>query len=76
MNETNSVQHIVSSVSNFRVTIQTSEASARCGLKGAYWLQAGPESLVLKELDSHKTVLEWPYNLLRRYGRDKVSNRA
>ncbi|XP_076150976.1 docking protein 3-like [Alosa pseudoharengus] len=59
-------------IPEFRVNVQTTEASARCGLKGAYWLQAGAECLLLKDLESHRTVLEWPYNLLRRYGRDKL----
>ncbi|KAL2097665.1 hypothetical protein ACEWY4_006872 [Coilia grayii] len=59
-------------LSEFRVNIQLTEASTRCGLKGAYWLHAGAESLVLKDPESRRSILEWPYNLLRRYGRDKL----
>lgn len=63
----------LSSVSEFPVTVQQSEASVRCSLQGAYWLQVGEDMLVLKDIDSKQRVLEWPYKLLRRYGRDKVS---
>ncbi|XP_062375403.1 docking protein 1 [Sardina pilchardus] len=70
--EENQIYVSTDEISEFRVNVQTTEASARCGLKGAYWLQAGAECLVLKDLESHRTVLEWPYNLLRRYGRDKM----
>ncbi|XP_026856235.2 docking protein 3 [Electrophorus electricus] len=59
-------------VFEFRVTVQQSEASARCGLWGEFWLQPSEDSLVLKDVDSRQVIMGWPYKLLRRYGRDKV----
>lgn len=56
----------------FPVTLQQSEASVRCSLQGAYWLQVGEDMLILKDTDSKQRVMEWPYKLLRRYGKDKV----
>ncbi|TRY94491.1 hypothetical protein DNTS_004624 [Danionella cerebrum] len=60
------------SLSGFKVIVLQSEASSRCGLKGQYWLKAGDNSLSLHDIDDGKTVMEWPYKLLRRYGRDKM----
>lgn len=60
-------------MSEFRVVVLQSESSVRCGLKGQYWLQASEDMLVLQDPETRKTVMEWPYKLLRRYGRDKVS---
>ncbi|KAI4884923.1 hypothetical protein NFI96_013212, partial [Prochilodus magdalenae] len=59
-------------VFEFRVTLQQSEASMRCCLMGAYWLQAGEETLILKDIESRLSIMEWPYKLLRRYGGDKT----
>uniref|UniRef100_A0A8C1R2G2 Docking protein 1a n=1 Tax=Cyprinus carpio TaxID=7962 RepID=A0A8C1R2G2_CYPCA len=59
-------------VSEFKVVVLQNEASVRCGLKGQYWLQAGEDMLVLQDLETRRTVIEWPYKLLRRYGRDKM----
>ncbi|XP_051561386.1 docking protein 2-like isoform X2 [Myxocyprinus asiaticus] len=56
----------------FKVVVLQTEASVGCGLKGQYWLQADEDMLVLQDLETKKTVLEWPYKLLRRYGRDKM----
>ncbi|KAL1282071.1 hypothetical protein QQF64_000874 [Cirrhinus molitorella] len=56
----------------FKVVVLQNEASARCGLKGQYWLQAAEDMLVLQDLEARRTVMEWPYKLLRRYGRDKM----
>ncbi|XP_036373244.1 docking protein 1-like [Megalops cyprinoides] len=58
-------------VRQFWVSVQRTEASDRCGLQGAYWLSVDSDGLVLKEPDSRRTLLAWPYRLLRRYGRDK-----
>lgn len=58
--------------SEFWVAIQRTEAATRCGLQGAYWLQVGREALLLKETQKKNVVHEWPYELLRRYGNDKV----
>lgn len=60
-------------MSEFKVVVLQNEASIRCGLKGQYWLHADGDMLVLQDLETRKTVMEWPYKLLRRYGRDKVS---
>lgn len=60
-------------MSEFKVVAVQSESSVRCGLKGQYLLQTGEDILVLQDLETRKTVMEWPYKLLRRYGRDKVS---
>lgn len=60
------------SVFEFPVTVQQSEASVRCSLQGAYWLQVGEDTLMLKNTESKQKVMEWPYKLLRRYGGDKV----
>uniref|UniRef100_A0A672KQV9 Docking protein 2-like n=1 Tax=Sinocyclocheilus grahami TaxID=75366 RepID=A0A672KQV9_SINGR len=57
---------------DFKVVVLQNEASVRCGLKGQYWLQAGEDMLVLQDLETRRTVMEWPYKLLRRYGRDKM----
>ncbi|KAF5902477.1 docking protein 1, partial [Clarias magur] len=58
-------------VNEFWVSVQRTEASERCGLLGNYWLKADGESLILKEPKMKKTLLVWPYKLLRRYGRDR-----
>lgn len=60
-------------VFEFLVTAQQSEASMRCSLQGVYWLQVGEDMLMLKDTDRKQRVMEWPYKLLRRYGKDKVS---
>ncbi|XP_026790426.2 docking protein 2 [Pangasianodon hypophthalmus] len=60
-------------VFEFLVTVQQSEASVRCSLQGAYWLQVGEDMFMLKDTDSKQRVMEWPYKLLRRYGRDKTT---
>lgn len=60
-------------VNEFWVSIQRTEASERCGLSGNYWLRANVDSLILKEPKTKKDLLVWPYKLLRRYGRDRVS---
>ncbi|KAF5900672.1 docking protein 2-like, partial [Clarias magur] len=60
-------------VFEFLVTVQQSEASVRCSLQGLYWLQVGEETFMLKDTESKHGVMEWPYKLLRRYGRDKVT---
>ncbi|XP_687576.4 uncharacterized protein dok1a isoform X1 [Danio rerio] len=59
-------------LSEFKVVVLQSDASVRCGLKGQYWLQTGEDMLLIQDLDTRRTVMEWPYKLLRRYGRDKM----
>ncbi|KAG7333799.1 hypothetical protein KOW79_002206 [Hemibagrus wyckioides] len=60
-------------VFEFPVTVQQSEASLRCSLQGAYCLQVGEDMLILKDTDSKQRVMSWPYKLLRRFGRDKIT---
>lgn len=55
------------------MVVLPTEASVRCGLKGQYRLVADEDVLVLQDPETKKTVMQWPYVLLRRYGRDKVS---
>lgn len=64
------------SVNEFWVTVQRTEASERCGLSGSYWLRAENDVLILKDSKIKKNILVWPYKLLRRYGRDRVSHGA
>ncbi|XP_028999182.1 docking protein 2 isoform X2 [Betta splendens] len=58
--------------SPFWVAVQRTEAAARCGLQGSYWLHVGPEALQLRA-QQDDVVGEWPYKLLRRYGRDGMA---
>lgn len=60
-------------VNEFWVSVQRTEASERCGLSGSYWLKAENDVLILKDSKIKKNILVWPYKLLRRYGRDRVS---
>ncbi|XP_010864094.2 docking protein 3 [Esox lucius] len=61
-------------VSDFRVTVQQTDAAVLCGLQGEhYWLHVDQEELILKEGETRKFLLAWPYRLLRRYGRDKLA---
>lgn len=65
---------IIFPVSEFLVVVQKTDAATRCNLQGAYWLQVGQEALLLRETQKKSLVREWPYEMLRRYGKDKVSN--
>lgn len=60
--------------SEFLVVVQKTDAATRCNLQGAYWLQVGQEALLLRETQKKSLVREWPYEMLRRYGKDKVNN--
>ncbi|KAI3352631.1 hypothetical protein L3Q82_019211 [Scortum barcoo] len=59
--------------SEFWVVVQRTDAATRCDLQGSYWLQVGQEALLLKEPQKKNIVREWPYELLRRYGKDKLA---
>ncbi|KAF7252739.1 Docking protein 1 [Varanus komodoensis] len=69
---TNSIYDSREEVSEFRVTVQKTEAAERCRLRGPYVLRASRSSLALAEPHSSSPLYTWPYRLLRRYGRDKV----
>lgn len=71
---TNMLYLLYFTVNEFWVSVQRTEASERCGLLGNYWLKADGESLILKDPKTKKNLLVWPYKLLRRYGRDRVSS--
>lgn len=68
--EENAIYASVDDVSDFRVVLHMTDAAERCGLQGSYWLQVGHETLILKDTQRN-FVREWPYELLRRYGKDK-----
>ncbi|CAN9510044.1 unnamed protein product [Ophioblennius macclurei] len=70
--EENEIYASSEQVADFWTVIQRTEAATRCGLQGAYWLEVGQEALKLKEPQKKNLVQEWPYELLRRYGKDKL----
>lgn len=70
--EENAIYQSADDVSDFRVLVQRTDVSARCGLQGQYWLQVGREALRLRDAQRNE-VQEWRYELLRRYGKDKDS---
>lgn len=71
--EENQIYASADEASQFWVTVQRTEAATRCGLKGCYWLQVGQEALLLRETEKKSIVREWSYELLRRYGKDKLA---
>ncbi|KAM4595196.1 uncharacterized protein dok1a isoform 2-T2 [Fundulus diaphanus] len=71
--EDNHIYVSVDEAPQFWVMIQKTDAATRCGLKGSYCLQVEPQSLLLKDAKKKTVVYEWPYELLRRYGADKVA---
>uniref|UniRef100_UPI003AAC7063 docking protein 1 n=1 Tax=Centroberyx gerrardi TaxID=166262 RepID=UPI003AAC7063 len=71
--EENQIYASTNEASEFWVVVQQTDAAARCGLHGAYWLQVGQEALVLREPQKRSSVKGWPYRLLRRYGKDKMT---
>ncbi|XP_043547213.1 docking protein 1b isoform X1 [Chiloscyllium plagiosum] len=68
----NSIYYSRSEVNEFWVNVQKTEAAERCNLHGTYILKADKEKLTLKDTKSDQVLFNWPYKLLRRYGRDKV----
>ncbi|TKS69375.1 Docking protein 1 [Collichthys lucidus] len=71
--EENQIYASADEASEFWVVVQRTEAATRCGLQGSYWLQVRPEALLLRETQKKNIVREWPYELLRRYGKDKMT---
>ncbi|KAM4584894.1 docking protein 1 [Odontesthes bonariensis] len=71
--EENQIYASADEVPLFWVVIQRTDAAVRCGLQGSFWLQVGQEALQLKDTQKKNIVREWPYKLLRRYGRDKLA---
>lgn len=72
MDQSGILIRLLRAVNEFWVTIQRTEASERCGLSGSYRLKAENDALILKDSKVKKSILVWPYKLLRRYGRDRV----
>ncbi|XP_067884790.1 docking protein 1b [Heterodontus francisci] len=68
----NSIYYSRSEVNEFWVHVQKTEAAERCNLHGTYILKADKENLLLKDTKTKQVLFNWPYKLLRRYGRDKV----
>ncbi|KAM8878884.1 uncharacterized protein AB9W97_014528 isoform 2-T4 [Spinachia spinachia] len=71
--EENQIYASADEASQFLVTVQKTDAATRCGLQGAYLLQVGREALLLRETQKKNIVTAWSYELLRRYGRDKLA---
>ncbi|TRY74268.1 hypothetical protein DNTS_000462 [Danionella cerebrum] len=55
------------------MTVRQSEASERCGLKGIVLLRTDSDSLLVKEPKTGEVLYCWPYQFLRRFGRDKAT---
>ncbi|XP_061536679.1 docking protein 1-like isoform X4 [Phycodurus eques] len=71
--EENQIYATANDATDFCVVVQRTDAAIRCGLQGAYWLQVGQKTLLLKDTQKVNIVGQWPYELLRRYGKDKLT---
>ncbi|XP_077426760.1 uncharacterized protein LOC144055037 isoform X2 [Vanacampus margaritifer] len=71
--EENVIYSTTNDASDFCVVVQGTDAAIRCGLQGSYCLQVGQKTLLLKDIQKVNVVRQWPYELLRRYGKDKVT---
>ncbi|KAM9313870.1 docking protein 2 [Pholidichthys leucotaenia] len=71
--EENQIYVSADEATEFFVAVRSTDAATHCGLQGSYWLQVGPQSLQLSETQKRNVVGEWPYELLRRYGKDKMT---
>ncbi|XP_028299904.1 docking protein 1-like isoform X2 [Gouania willdenowi] len=71
--EENQIYVSTDEVPGFWIVVQRTEAAVHCGLQGAYLLEVGPEALMLRERHKKSVVRAWPYELLRRYGTDKLA---
>ncbi|XP_019735256.1 docking protein 1-like [Hippocampus comes] len=71
--EENQIYATANEALEFCVVVQKTDAAIRCGLQGSYWLQVGQKTLLLKDTQKVNIVRQWPYELLRRYGKDKVT---
>lgn len=57
----------------FSVIIRATESSERCNLWGSFLLRATDDALELQDDETGSVLYTWPYKLLRRFGRDKVT---
>ncbi|XP_073330212.1 docking protein 3 [Pagrus major] len=71
--EENQIYASTDEATEFWVVVQRTDAATRCSLQGSYWLQVGPAALLLRDTQKKNIVREWPYELLRRYGKDKLA---
>ncbi|KAM6940423.1 docking protein 3 [Xenentodon cancila] len=71
--EENQIYASADELPRFQVLIQKTDAGTRCGLQGSFWLQVEQEALLLREPQKNNIVLKWPYELLRRFGIDKMT---
>ncbi|XP_054881130.1 docking protein 1-like isoform X2 [Poeciliopsis prolifica] len=71
--EENQIYASADEAPQFWVVVQKNDAATRRGLQGSHWLQLEQHSLLLRDTKKKTKVMEWPYELLRRYGHDKVS---
>ncbi|NXJ75646.1 DOK3 protein, partial [Trogon melanurus] len=70
--EENSLYSSWQDLTEFLVLVVRTDAAARCGLHGHYLLSALPQSLTLKDPQSHQPLLTWPYPFLRKFGQDQT----
>ncbi|NXI39638.1 DOK3 protein, partial [Galbula dea] len=59
-------------LTEFQVLVVQTDAAVRCGLHGHYLLSVLPQSLTLKDAESHQPLLTWPYPFLRKFGQDQT----
>ncbi|XP_022051708.1 docking protein 2 [Acanthochromis polyacanthus] len=52
----------------YKVTVQSTEASKRCRLAGEYVVYPDKEAVILLDVSAGRTVYCWPYRLLRKFG--------
>ncbi|XP_056591743.1 docking protein 3 [Triplophysa dalaica] len=69
----NSLYDTADSVREFVVIAVSTEAAVRCNLYGEYILTAQPLCLLLKDSNTRKVLLKWPYCYVRKFGRDTLS---
>ncbi|XP_078267664.1 uncharacterized protein LOC144600114 [Rhinoraja longicauda] len=56
----------------FTVTVRNTATTTRCNLQGKYTLIVGNDSLILRDPVTMEVAYTWPYQLLRRYGKDQA----
>ncbi|XP_043925250.1 docking protein 3 [Protopterus annectens] len=70
--EDNTIYTPWSEVPEFTVTAENTEASLKCNLKGCYTLKVQKDCISLQDPKTKRIIYSWPYDFLRRYGRDKA----
>lgn len=59
-------------VNQYKVTIQSTEASRRCQLAGEYLVSLGKQAVMLLAIGTGHVIYRWPYTLIRKFGQCKV----